>query len=121
MKQYMGTKTINSFPGYTFEYSEKDKNDSFYLKLTKKQVKGKSIETIKNKKIESDIMDSFTYVKTLDKCTITVYNDGKYACISEYDNGGKKIFSFKDKVYTFKCRGQNINEISVNARDPLST
>lgn len=28
---------------------------------------------------------------------------------------------FKDKVYTFKCRGQNINEISVNARDPLST
>lgn len=81
---------------------EKDKNDSFYLKLTKKQVKGKSIETIKNKKIESDIMDSFTYVKTLDKCTITVYNDGKYACISEYDNGGKKTFSFKDKVYTTK-------------------
>jgi hypothetical protein len=28
---------------------------------------------------------------------------------------------FKDKVYTFNCRGQNINEISANARDPLST
>ena len=35
-------------------------------------------EELKNKKIESDIMDSFTYVKTLDKCTITVYNDGYY-------------------------------------------
>ncbi|MDY2735093.1 glycosyltransferase family 2 protein [Intestinibacter sp.] len=28
---------------------------------------------------------------------------------------------FKDKVYTFKCRGNNINEVSLYTKDPLST
>ena len=46
----------------------------------------------------------FDCVKSLDKCIITVENCGKFAVINEYDNEGKRIFAYKDKVYQMVYR-----------------
>ena len=79
------------------QYSSSCKANNLILK--KKQIKGNKIRSAGKVSASTKEEDMFDCVKSLDKCIITVENCGKFAVINEYDNEGKRIFAYKDKVY----------------------